>query len=107
MLDYASEGIDGMDDDAGEEQAQNPPFTGRWTTTSSYGVYMVDTLKEGDDDDEMDPVEDESPEIPPKHRHQRHHSKSCRGKDSNTSTRDNDTPKDAEGQEVPIEPTSE
>ena len=28
MLDYASEDIDGMDDDAGEEQAQNPPFTG-------------------------------------------------------------------------------
>ena len=42
MLDYDSEGIDGMDNDADEEQAQNPPFTGRWTTTSSYDVYMVD-----------------------------------------------------------------
>ena len=70
MLDYASEDIDGMDDDAGEEQAQNPPFTGRWTTTSSYDVYMVDTPKKGDDDDEKDPVEDEPPEIPPKHRRQ-------------------------------------
>ena len=29
MLDYGSEDIDGMDDDAGEEEAQNPPFTGR------------------------------------------------------------------------------
>ena len=48
MLDYASKGIDGMDDDAGEEHAQNQPFTGRWTTTSSYDVYMVDTPKEGD-----------------------------------------------------------
>ena len=29
MLDYGSEDIDGMDDDADEEQSQNPPFTGR------------------------------------------------------------------------------
>ena len=29
------EDIDGMDDDAGEVQAQNPPFTGRWTATVS------------------------------------------------------------------------
>ena len=28
-LDYDSEDIDGMDDAAGEEEAQNPPFTGR------------------------------------------------------------------------------
>ena len=28
MLDYGSEDIDGMDDDAREEQADNPPFTG-------------------------------------------------------------------------------
>ena len=27
-LDYDSEDIDGMDDDAGDEEAQNPPFTG-------------------------------------------------------------------------------
>ena len=45
MLDYAPADIDGMDDDAGEEQAQHRPFTGRWTTTSSYDVYMVDTPK--------------------------------------------------------------
>ena len=37
-LDYDSEDIDGMDDDAGEEEAQNPLFTGRWTATSSYDV---------------------------------------------------------------------
>ena len=35
-----------MDDDAVGEQGQNPPCTGRWTTTSSYGVYMVDTPKD-------------------------------------------------------------
>ena len=34
-----------MDDDADKEQEQDPPFTGRWTATSSYDVYMVDTPK--------------------------------------------------------------
>ena len=43
MPDYGSKDIDGMDDDANEEQGQNPSFTGRWTATSSYDVYMVDT----------------------------------------------------------------
>ena len=42
-LDYDSEDIDGMDDDAGEEQ--EPPPTGHWTATSSYDIYMVDTPK--------------------------------------------------------------
>ena len=58
MLDYGSEDIDGMDDDAGEEQAENPPFTGRWTATSSYDVYMVDAPKENSDNDKEDPGED-------------------------------------------------
>ena len=66
MLDYGSEDIDGMDDDAGEERAENPPFTGRWTATSSYDVYMVDTPKENNGDNEKDPVEDKPPEIQPK-----------------------------------------
>ena len=35
VLDYGSKDIDGMDDDADKEQGQDPPFTGRWTTTSS------------------------------------------------------------------------
>jgi hypothetical protein len=43
MLDYASEDIDSMDDDAGAKPGQNPPITGRWTATSTYDVYMVDT----------------------------------------------------------------
>ena len=38
MLDYGSEDIDGMDDDADEEHGQNPPSTGHWTATSSYDV---------------------------------------------------------------------
>ena len=45
VLDYGSEHIDGMDDDADKEQGQDPPFTAHWTTTSSYDVYMVDTPK--------------------------------------------------------------
>ena len=107
MLDYGSEDIDGIDDDAGEEQAKNPPFTGCWMATSSYDVYMVDTPKEGNDDSEKNPVEDTLPEIEPKCRCQWHRSKSRRGKDSNTGTRDNNTPDNAEDQEDPVEPTSE
>ena len=70
MLDYASEDMDGMDDDAGDEQGQNPPFTGRWTANSTYDVYMVDTPKEDDDADRKDPMEDKPDEAPPKHRRQ-------------------------------------
>ena len=81
MLDYTSEDIDSMDDDAGDEQAQNPPFTGRWSATSSYDVYMVDTPKENNGDDKEDPVEDKPPEIQSKHRRQR-----WRSKDRNTGT---------------------
>ena len=38
MLDFDSKDIDGMDDDAGEEQ--EPPPTGRWTATSSHDIYI-------------------------------------------------------------------
>ena len=99
MPDYGSKDIDGMDDDAGEEQAQNPLFTGHWVTTSSYDVYMVGTPKEGNNDDEKDPVEDEPPETQPKRRCQRRRSKSCRVKDSNIGTGDDDTPENSEDQE--------
>ena len=36
VLDFDSEDIDGVDDDAGEEQ--EPPPMGRWTTISSYDI---------------------------------------------------------------------
>ena len=45
MLDFDSEDIDDMDNDAGDEQEPLP--TRHWTLTSSYDVYMVDTPKEG------------------------------------------------------------
>ena len=66
MLDYASEDIDGMDDDAGDKQSQGPPFTGRWTATSRYDVYMLDTPKEGDDEGRKDSIEDKPADAPAK-----------------------------------------
>ena len=66
MLDYDSEDIDSMDDDVGEEDTQNPPFTGHRAATSSYVVYLVDAPKENNGDNEKDPVEDNTPETQPK-----------------------------------------
>ena len=105
MLDFDSEDIDGVDDDVGEEQ--EPPPTGRWTATSSYDIYMVDTPKEGDGDDIKDPVEDEFPEKQSKRRCQWRRSKSRHGKNSDTGTRENSTPDDAEDNEDPAKPSSE
>ena len=45
MLNFDSEDIDDMDEDAGDEQEPAP--TGRQTTTSSHDIHMVDTPKEG------------------------------------------------------------
>ena len=84
MLDFGSEDINGMDDDAGDEQ--EPPPTGRWTATSSYDIYMVDTPKEGDGDKA---TEDNLSEKQPKHRRQRRRSKPRHSKSSDTGTRDN------------------
>ena len=58
MLEVDPNNIDGMDVDAGEDR--EPPLTGRWTATSSYDVYMVDTPKE-DNVDKKDTTEDKSP----------------------------------------------
>ena len=70
MLDFDSGDIDGMDDDAGEEQEPSP--TGRWAATSSYVIYMVDTPKESDGNKatEDNPLEKQS-----KNRRQRRRSK--------------------------------
>ena len=78
-LDYDSEHINGMDNDAGEEEAQNPPFSRHRTTTSSYDVYMVDAPKENSSDDKEDPAEDKPSEIQSKRRFR---SKSRRSKDN-------------------------
>ena len=52
MLSFDSEGIDGMDEDAGDEQQPAP--TGHRTATSSHDVYMVDTPKENNDEEQKD-----------------------------------------------------
>ena len=49
VLDFEFEDIDGMDDDAGD--VHEPPLIGRWTATSSYDIYMVDTPKETNGDE--------------------------------------------------------
>ena len=86
MLDYGSEDIASTDDDADKEQGQNPPFTGRRTTTSSYDVYMVDTTGKTNNDDKEDPVEDKPPERQPKRQLPRRRSKSRRSEDCSTGT---------------------
>ena len=107
MLDYGSDDIDGMDDDAREEEAQDPPFTECWTTTSSYDVYMVDAPNENSDDDKEDAVEDKPPEIQSKHRRQRRRSKSRHSKDSNTGTGEDNTTEGDEDNEHPIDAATE
>ena len=68
-LDFDSEHVDGIHSDAGEEQ--EPPPTGRWTTTSSYDIYMVDTPKGRDNEEQRDTAKDNSPEKQPKQRRKR------------------------------------
>ena len=67
MLDFDSEDIDGMDDDAGGEQEPLP--RGHWTPTSSYDVYMVDT--ENDDEERKDAAKDCPLQKQSKQRHKR------------------------------------
>ena len=97
MLDFDSEDIDGMDDDAGDEEEPLP--TGHWTTTSSYDIYMVDTPKEGNGDET---AEDGPSKKQPKRRRQRRRSKSRQGKSSDTGTGDNSTPDSAEDDDNPL-----
>ena len=66
VLYFDSEDINGMDDDAGEER--EPPPTERWTATSSYDIYMVDTPKENNGEDQKDATEDNPLEKQPKRR---------------------------------------
>ena len=106
MLDYGSEDIIGMDDDADNEQGQDPPFTGRWTATSSYDVYMVDTPK-GSGDDKEEPDMNKPSETQSKRRRAKRRSKPRRSKDGNTGTGENSTPGDIENNEDPVGAASE
>ena len=106
MLDFDSKDIDGMDDDADKEQGQDPPFTGRWTATSSYDVYMVDTPK-GSGDDKEEPDTNKPSETQSKCRRPKRRSKSRRSKVSNTGIGENNTLGDAENNEDPVGAASE
>ena len=88
VLDFDSEDIDGIDDDAGEEQ--EPPPTGHWTTTSSYDIYMVDTPKENNGDEA---IEDNPSGKKSKHRRHQCCPKPCH---SNTGTGKENNPDGAE-----------
>ena len=68
---------------------------GRWTATSPYDIYMVDTPKE-DNGDQKDTAKDKRPGQKPKRR-QRHRSKSSHSKNSDKSARKNDTLVDSKG----------
>ena len=98
MLDFDSEDIDGMDDDAGEEQ--EPPPIGCWTATSSYDIYMVDTPKEnnGDEATEDNPLGKQS-----RHRRHRRRSKPRHSKNSDAGIGDNN-PDGAEDEDNPAQP---
>ena len=56
VLNFDSEDIDGMDDDAGD--AYEPTPIGHWTATSSHDVYMVDTPKGSDNEEHRDATRD-------------------------------------------------
>ena len=98
MLDFDSEDINDTYGDAREEQEPSP--IGRWTTTSSYDIYMVDTPKENNGDGAMEdnPLEKQS-----RHRRHRHRSKPRHSKNRDTGTRDNN-PDGAEDKDKPAQP---
>ena len=99
MPNLDSEDIDGIDDDAGEEQ--EPPPIGRWTATSSYDIYMVDTPKENNGD--------EATEDNPSGRKSKHGRHRCRSKPrhSNIGTGDANNSDVAEDEYNPDQPAFE
>ena len=102
MLDFDSEDIDGMDDDAGEEQEAVP--TERWTDTSSHDIYMVDTPKENNDEEWQETAEDDPSKKQTKRRRRR---RSRLGKNSDNSARENNTPVDSRGNDDHMAPAAE
>ena len=102
-LDFDSEDIDGMDVDEGDDL--EPPPTGRWTTTSSYDIYIVDTSKENNGD-KKDATEDNPHGKKPRRRRMRR-SKSSHNKNGDNSARKIDTPVDSKGNDDPIDPAME
>ena len=103
MLDFDSDDTDGMDVGAGDDL--EPPPTGRWTATSSYDIYMVDTPKE-DSGNKKDTTGDKTPGQKPKQRRRRR-SKSSNSKNSDNSARKIDTPVNSESNNDHMNPAME
>ena len=59
MLDYDSKDIDAMDDDARDDQEPVP--TGHWKASSTHDIYMVDTPKGSDNEEQRNAAKDNSP----------------------------------------------
>ena len=99
VVDFDSEDTDSMDNDAGD--TQEPPPTGRWTATSSYDIYMVDTPKEtnGDEATEANPSKKKA-----KHGCRQRRSKPRQG---NTGTGDDNNPDGADDEYNPEQPAFE
>ena len=96
------EGIDGIDDDVDKEQGQDPPVIRHGTATSSYDVYMIDTLKKPHGNDKGDPVK--TPETQSKFRRPKRRPKPRR---SNDGTGENSTRHGTERNEDPVGATFE
>ena len=69
VLNFDSRDIDKMDDDAGDTDEPTP--TGHWTATSSHDVYMVDTPKGSNNEENRDGKRDRSLEKQSKRRRKR------------------------------------
>jgi hypothetical protein len=100
MLDYASEEADDMEE---EDRAPTPVNTGRWTATSTYDVYMVDTPS---GNGERTPANngDDSGEAPSRRRKPRKRSKTKKGREAIAGTGENDTPEDLGDPDIPEYP---
>ena len=103
MLDFDSDDTDSMDVGAGDDL--EPPPTGRWTATSSYDIYMVDTPKE-DSGNKKDTTEDKTPGQKLKQL-RRHRSKSSHSKNSDNSARKINTPVNSKGNNDHMDPAME
>ena len=96
MLNFDSEDIDGMDEDAGDKQEPAP--TGCRTAISSHDIYMVDTPKEGNGEET---TEDGPSKKQLKRRRQQRRSKSRHSKNSDNSARGNNSPLDSGRNDAP------
>ena len=98
MLDFDSEDIDGMDDDAGDEEEPQP--TGALDSHLIIRYIHGGHTKEGNG---HETTKDDPSKKQPKRRRQRRRSKSRQSKSVDTGTGDNKTPDSAEDGNNPLQ----